>query len=107
MPEKGATGALGRSIGISSTGVFLVTLAIQLLGYLPTHYFALGVGESTQGRDVLGTFQWFLLIASSINMVGDLRIGSAYTFYIARGDSPRISTGTYLLLRVVMVGAGG
>ena len=107
MPEKGATGALARSIGISSTGVFLVTLAIQLLGYLPTHYFALGVGETVPGRDVLGTFQWFLLIASSINMVGDLRIGSAYTFYIARGESPRLSTGTYLLLRVVMVGAGG
>ncbi|HXQ94825.1 MAG TPA: oligosaccharide flippase family protein [Thermoplasmata archaeon] len=96
-----------KAIGLSSTGVFLVTLAIQLLGYIPTHFFAQGVGLSISGRAALGTFQWFLLLASSINMIGDLRIGSAYTFYVARGESPRAGTGTYFVLRVAMVAAGG
>jgi O-antigen/teichoic acid export membrane protein len=96
-----------RAVGLSSTGVFLVTLAIQLLGYVPTHFFAQNVGQFTSGRGALGTFQWFLLLASSINMIGDLRIGSAYTFYVARGESPKVGTGTYFVLRLVMVSAGG
>ena len=96
-----------RAVGLSSTGVFLVTLAIQLLGYIPTHFFAQHLGLFQSGRDALGTFQWFLLLASSINMIGDLRIGSAYTFYVARGESPRVGTGTYFVLRVAMVAAGG
>ncbi|MCI4360882.1 MAG: hypothetical protein L3J91_04195, partial [Thermoplasmata archaeon] len=101
------TPPIHRGIGLSSTGVFLITLAIQLLGYIPTHFFAQHVGLTLGGRDALGEFQWFLLLASSINMIGDLRIGSAYTFYVARGESPRVGTGTYFLLRVVMVVAGG
>ena len=107
-PELPAT--RGRSLAFGSAGVFFVTIAIQLLGYLPTFYFAHGVGadpNDNTGRALLGTFQWFLLLASSINMIGDLRIGSAYTFYIARGESPKVGTGTYLALRVAMVGIGG
>jgi O-antigen/teichoic acid export membrane protein len=96
-----------RAVGLSSTGVFLVTLAIQLLGYIPTHFFAQHIGLYSSGRGALGTFQWFLLLASSINMIGDLRIGSAYTFYVARGESPKVGTGTYFVLRVAMVAAGG
>ena len=96
-----------RAVGLSSTGVFLVTLLIQLLGYIPTHFFAQNIGQFGSGRAVLGTFQFFLLLASSINMIGDLRIGSAYTFYVARGESARVGTGTYFVLRVAMVAAGG
>ena len=95
------------AVGLSSTGVFVIALAIQFLGYIPTHYFAAHVGLFTDGRTVLGTFQLFLLIASSVNMIADLRIGSAYTFYIARGESPTVGTGTYFLLRLVMVAAAG
>ena len=96
-----------RSVGLSSTGVFLVSLAIQLLGYIPTHFFAAHVGISNAGRDVLGLLQWFLLLASSINMIGDLRVGSAFVYYVARGEAPRVGAGTYLLLRLGMVGTAG
>jgi O-antigen/teichoic acid export membrane protein len=108
MEELEAEGPTARrSIGLSSTGVFLVSLAIQLLGYIPTHFFAQHVGLDDSGLGVLGTIQWFMLLASSINMIGDLRIGSAYTFFIARGESPLNATGTYFVLRVAMVAAGG
>ena len=110
MAEPGAKPPSQRhSIGLSSTGVFVISLAIQLLGYLPTHYFAqnVGAGSHQDGRILLGLFQLFLLLASSINMIGDLRIGSAYTFYVARGEAPTVGTGTYFLLRLVMVSIAG
>jgi O-antigen/teichoic acid export membrane protein len=96
-----------RPVALSSTGVFLIALAVQFLGYIPTHFFALNVGATDAGKGVLGEFQWFLLVASSINMIGDLRIGSAYTMFIARGESPKVGTGTYFLLRAAMVAGGG
>ncbi len=101
------------SVGLSSTGVFVITIAIQLLGYLPTHFFAQHVGSAAgatggyPGQAVLGTFQLFLLIASSINMVGDLRVGTAFVFFVARGEKPEVGTGTYLVLRFVMVAIAG
>jgi len=108
MDELNAEGPrVRRSVGFSSTGVFVVALAIQLLGYIPTHFFAQHVGLTPSGMGVLGTLQWFLLLASSVNMIGDLRIGSAYTFFIARGESPLTATGTYFVLRVAMVATGG
>lgn len=96
-----------HSVGLSSTGVFVISLLIQLLGYIPTHFFAQHVGASSDGRDVLGLFQLFLLLASSVNMVGDLRIGSAYTFYVARGETPGTGTATYFFLRAGLVAAAG
>jgi O-antigen/teichoic acid export membrane protein len=106
MEEK-ETIPVHRAVGLSSTGVFVVALAVQLLGYIPTHFFAQHVGLLSSGRAAIGEFQWFLLLASSINMIGDLRIGSAYTFYVARWESPKVGTGTYFVLRVVMVAIGG
>ena len=108
MAETGPAPPTARhSVGLSSTGVFAVALAIQLLGYIPTHFFAQHVGASPGGRDVLGTFQLFLLIASSINMIGDLRIGSAYTFYVARGEPATVGTATYFFLRLALVAVAG
>src|SRR5215472_18306074 len=86
----------GGGVSLSSTGVFVVTVLIQLLGYIPTHFFAQNVGYTAPGQAILGTFQLFLLLASSINMIGDLRIGSSYVFFIARGESSKVGTGTYL-----------
>ncbi len=100
-------------MALNSTGVFVITILIQLLGYIPTHFFAQHVGSavgangSYPGQAVLGTFQLFLLIASSINMVGDLRIGTAFVFFVARGEKPEVGTGTYLVLRFVMVAIAG
>jgi O-antigen/teichoic acid export membrane protein len=100
-------------VGLNSTGVFVITVAIQLLGYIPTHFFAQHVGQAVgpngtfPGQAVLGTFQLFLLIASSINMVGDLRVGTAFVFFVARGEKPEVGTGTYLVLRFVLVAIAG
>jgi O-antigen/teichoic acid export membrane protein len=94
-------------VSLSSTGVFVVTVLIQFLGYIPTHFFAQNVGETPAGQSVLGTFQLFLLLASSINMIGDLRIGTAYVFFVARGESTKVGTGTYLVLRAAMVAFAG
>ncbi len=98
-----------RALGLSSTAVFAVSILIQFLGFIPSYFFSHGVGGGTSGagRALIGTFQLFLLLASSINMIADLRIGSAYTFFVARGEPARSSTATYFLLRMSMVAAGG
>lgn len=112
-PPPAASASRFGSVGLNSTGVFVITIAIQLLGYIPTHFFAQHVGSAAgpggtyPGQAVLGTFQLFLLIASSINMVGDLRIGTAFVFFVARGEKPEVGTGTYLVLRFVMVAIAG
>jgi O-antigen/teichoic acid export membrane protein len=92
-------GGLGRS----SLGVFVLTTLIQLTGVAATtvigHTFAL----SAAGLAVMGELVIFLLIASSINWLGDLRIGAAYTYYVSRGQPATELTGTYLTLRLVLV----
>ncbi|MCI4330599.1 MAG: polysaccharide biosynthesis C-terminal domain-containing protein [Thermoplasmata archaeon] len=94
-------------VGLSSTGVFLVTILIQLVGYVPTFFFARGIGQAVDGKALLGTIQLFLLVASSINGIGDLRIGSAFIYFVARGQSPKEGATTYLGFRLAMVGLAG
>jgi O-antigen/teichoic acid export membrane protein len=96
-----------RGVGLSSGLIFFITVIIQLIGYFATYFFAQGIGLSTSGRELLGLMQFDLLLASSINGIGDLRIGSAYTFFVARGKSPLDQTATYLLLRFLLVGSAG
>lgn len=96
-----------RGVGLSSGMIFLITVLIQLVGYFATYVFAQGLGLSPDGRDLLGLMQFDLLLASSINGIADLRIGSAYTFFVARGKSPLDQTATYLLLRFLLVGTAG
>ena len=91
---------------VSSGGVFAVSLLVQLIGVVGSIFLykqMLGVA----GAAIIGTAQFFLLIGSSINGVGDLRLGTAYTYFLARGKSPLANTGTYFGVRVVMVGAAG
>ncbi|MCI4367732.1 MAG: polysaccharide biosynthesis C-terminal domain-containing protein [Thermoplasmata archaeon] len=96
-----------RGVGLSSGMIFFITVLIQLVGYFATYVFASTLGLNLQGRELLGLIQFDLLLASSINGIGDLRIGSAYTFFVARGKSPRDQTATYLLLRFLLVGSAG
>jgi O-antigen/teichoic acid export membrane protein len=103
-----------RAVGLSSSLIFLISLVIQLIGYFATYAFARSIGLSAgvggaipSGRVLLGLIQFYLFIASSINGIGDLRIGAAYTFFVARGKSPKDATATYLVLRLLMVGAAG
>ena len=60
------------------------------------------IGISPAGQTLLGTAQLFLLIGSSINGVGDLRLGTVYTYFLARGKPPTDNTTTYLLVGLMM-----
>ncbi|MCI4350080.1 MAG: oligosaccharide flippase family protein [Thermoplasmata archaeon] len=92
-----------RGLGVSSTGVFVISIAIQLIGYASTFFLARGPGSSADGRALIGTVGLFVLVASSITSIGDLRIGSAFVYFVARGRPIATSTGTYFVLRLSMV----
>ncbi|HYA10067.1 MAG TPA: polysaccharide biosynthesis C-terminal domain-containing protein [Thermoplasmata archaeon] len=91
---------------LSSGGVFGVSLLVQLLGVVGSIFLykqMLGVA----GAAIIGTAQFFLLIGSSINGVGDLRLGTAYTYFLARGKPPTDNTSTYFVVRLAMVSSAG
>jgi O-antigen/teichoic acid export membrane protein len=91
-------------LGFSSAGVFFAGTLVQVGGFVGSVFLYKFVGVSSAGQALLGTIQLFLLIATSISSVGDLRIGSAYTFFVARGKPPIDLTGTYVVLRFVIAG---
>ncbi len=92
-----------HSLTLSSGFVFATALIIQVLGVVGSIFLYKHIGISPAGQALIGTAQLFLLIGSSINGVGDLRIGSAYTFFLARGKKAIDNTGTYLIVRTGMV----
>lgn len=98
------------SLTLSSGAVFGISLLIQIIGLagstLLYHYVGI-LPPDGYGIALIGTAQFFLLIASSINGVGDLRVGTAYTYFLARGKPARDNTATYLVVRTVMVGGVG
>lgn len=96
-----------HSLTLSSGAVFGASLATQLIGFFASIAFYKTIGLTEEGRALLGTAQLFLLIGSSINGVGDLRLGTAYTYFLARGKPPTDNTSTYLVVRMLMVGAAG
>lgn len=96
-----------HSLTLSSGAVFGASLATQLIGFIASIFLYKTIGLSTGGVAILGTAQLFLLIGSSINGVGDLRLGSAYTYFLARGKPATDNTSTYLVVRMLMVGAAG
>ena len=96
-----------HSLTLSSSAVFAASLATQLIGFFASIAFYKTIGLTESGRVLLGTAQLFLLIGSSINGVGDLRLGTAYTYFLARGKPATDNTSTYLLVRMLMVGAAG
>lgn len=94
-----------HSLTLSSGVVFATALTIQVVGVVGSIFLYKHIGINATGQALLGTAQLFLLIGSSINGIGDLRIGAAYTYFLARGKPATDSTGTYILLRTAMVGA--
>jgi O-antigen/teichoic acid export membrane protein len=95
------------SLTLSSGAVFAASVATQLIGFAASFFLYKQIGISVDGRILLGTVQLFLLIGSSINGVGDLRLGTAYTFFLARGKPATDNTSVYLLTRMMMVGLAG
>lgn len=106
-PAAPAVPKAAYSLTLSSGAVFAASLATQLIGFFANVAFYKTIGLTDEGRILLGTAQLFLLIGSSINGVGDLRLGTAYTYFLARGKPPTDNTSTYLLVRMLMVGAAG
>jgi len=96
-----------HSLTLSSGAVFGASLATQLIGFVASIALYKTIGLQSGGLAVLGTAQLFLLIGSSINGVGDLRLGTAYTYFLARGKPPTENTSTYLLVRMALVAAAG
>ncbi|MCI4368533.1 MAG: oligosaccharide flippase family protein [Thermoplasmata archaeon] len=94
-------------VGISSTGVFAISITIQLIGYVSTYFLVHHVPGGNSGLALLGTVQLYLIIASSINGIGDLRIGSAFVYFVSRGKPARDTTSTYFVLRLTMVALAG
>jgi O-antigen/teichoic acid export membrane protein len=95
------------SLTLSSGAVFVAQLMTQLIGFIGTLFFYKHFGLTGPGIALLGTVQFFLLLGSSINGIGDLRLGTAYTFFIARGKKPSDNTSVYLFLRMLMVALAG
>ena len=96
-----------HTLTISASAVFLVSLIVQVLGLVATVVFNKTVTYSTSGKELVGTVQLFLIIGSSISGVGDLRLGTAYSYFLARGRPATDLTSTYLVLRLIMVGTAG
>jgi len=87
--------------------VFTAQVLTQLIGFIGSLFLYKHIGISVPGVALLGTVQFFLLIGSSINAIGDLRLGTAYTFFLARGKSPTDNTTVYLFVRMMMVALSG
>ena len=96
-----------HSLTLSSGAVFGASLATQLIGFVANTVLLKTIGVTGIGLALLGTAQLFLLIGSSINGVGDLRLGTAYTYFLARGKPATDNTSTYLFVRMLMVAAAG
>ncbi|HZY91648.1 MAG TPA: polysaccharide biosynthesis C-terminal domain-containing protein [Thermoplasmata archaeon] len=107
VEARGPAPETRHRVGLSSTGVFLINVAIQAIGFAANYFLYHRIAGPASGTALVGTIQLYLLIASSINGMGDLRIGTAYTFFIARGQPAQQSTGTYLSLRLAMVAGAG
>ncbi|HTT72969.1 MAG TPA: oligosaccharide flippase family protein [Thermoplasmata archaeon] len=101
-PPKPAVPALAHSLPLSSAAVFFASLLIQLLGVVASVALTKKIGLSEAGVTLLGTAQFFLLIGSSVNGLADLRLGTAYTYFLARGKPPRDNTTTYLVVGMAM-----
>ncbi|HEV2519292.1 MAG TPA: polysaccharide biosynthesis C-terminal domain-containing protein [Thermoplasmata archaeon] len=97
----------GRSLGVNSSVVFSISIVIQLVGYIPTFFLARGLGLSVAGQTLFGTIQTFLLLATSVTNLADVRIGAAYTFFVSRGEPARDATSTYFTIRILMVAGAG
>ena len=106
--DKTAVPKQAYTLTLSSSAVFGVSLATQLIGFVASWFLQHYIGNaSSAGLVLLSTAQLFLLIGSSINGVGDLRLGTAYTYFLARGKPATDNTSTYLVVRMLMVGAAG
>jgi O-antigen/teichoic acid export membrane protein len=92
-----------RPLAVSSSFVYAVTFVTQLVGYISSFFIARHIATPGAGLALVGFIQFNLLLASSINSLGELRLGSAFVYYIARDSSKKWFTGTYFASRAGFV----
>ncbi len=92
-----------RPLGLSSSMVFLISVAIQAIGFLGNYFVSHHIGIYHTGLTAVGVAGFYLTLASTINGLADLRLGSAYTYFIARGRAASELTGTYAAVRLGMM----
>ncbi len=107
LPKGAEIPRAKHSLTLSSGAVFTASVVTQGIGVVASFFLYHVIGASSSGRDIVGTVQLFLLIGSSINGVGDLRLGTAFTYFLARGKPPTDNLSAYLLVRMLMVGLAG
>jgi len=110
QPTSSTVGEIPKqahTLTISASAVFGTSLVVQILGLIATVIFNKTINTTDTGRAMVGTVQLFLIIGTSISGIGDLRLGTAYSYFLARGQPASTLTSTYLLLRLTMVASAG
>jgi O-antigen/teichoic acid export membrane protein len=92
-----------RPLGLSSSFVYFVTFLTQLVGYISSFFIARHIAAPGAGLALVGFVQFNVLLASSINTLGELRLGSAFVYYIARDPTMKRYTGSYFVSRIAFV----
>jgi O-antigen/teichoic acid export membrane protein len=80
----------------------IASIATQILGWIGTKVLYIRVAPSagsSTGLAVLGLMTFIVLISGVVASIGDLRVGTAYTFFIARGASKKELTGAFIVFR--------
>ena len=102
QPSAGSD-VVERPLALSSGFVYAVTFITQLVGYISSFFIARHIATNESGLDLAGFIQFNLLLATSINTLGELRLGSAFVYYIARDSTLTRYTGSYLASRTGFV----
>lgn len=92
-----------RPLALSSSFVYIVTFVTQLVGYISSFFIARHIASPGAGLALVGFVQFNLILASSINTLGELRLGSAFVYFIARDSQAKRFTGTYFASRAGFV----
>ena len=106
-PGADAPAPVTSKFAFSTLIVFLNAVLGQLMGWVATHeIFILDIPRSgtPPGLAYMGIATFYLLISSMIYTLGDLRVGTAYGFFVARGGNTKNLTGAYLAFRVLSLG---
>ncbi|MFZ0829926.1 MAG: lipopolysaccharide biosynthesis protein [Thermoplasmata archaeon] len=108
IPSNQSSGTAGaspqeRPLGLSSSFVYFATFLTQVVGYISSFFIARHIAAPGAGLALVGFVQFNLLLAASINTLGELRLGSAFVYYIARDPTMKRYTGSYFVSRAGFV----
>ncbi len=104
----GTPAPLTSKFAFNTLIVFLNAVGGQFLGWIATHELFVRVAHGsadTVGLGYLGIATLYILISSMVYTLGDLRVGTAYVFFVARGGKAANLTSAYLLFRFLSLGA--